>query len=48
MTQPEPEWTADEQAHHDLHAPRLVPPVTEQRDDVDQRTETVTLKGDYL
>ncbi|MEW5658308.1 hypothetical protein ABGT92_23680 [Streptomyces cinereoruber] len=48
MTQSEPEWTADEQAHLDLHAPRLVPPVTQQRDDVDQPAETVKLKGDYL
>ncbi|MFC7929147.1 hypothetical protein [Streptomyces cinereoruber] len=49
MTQPEPEpLDPDEQAHLDLHAPRLAPPVTRERDHVDQRTENVTLKGDYL
>ncbi|MGW0034699.1 hypothetical protein ACWDXD_33400 [Streptomyces sp. NPDC003314] len=48
MTQPVPEWTADEQAHLDLHAPRLVPPATRERDDVDQHVDTVTLEGDYL
>ncbi|MFF5451850.1 hypothetical protein ACFY40_11495 [Streptomyces sp. NPDC012950] len=49
MTQPEPEpLDPDEQAHLDLHAPRLTPPVTRARDDVDQHTELVTLKGEYL
>ncbi|MFF7851894.1 hypothetical protein ACFZDF_30545 [Streptomyces sp. NPDC007910] len=49
MTQPEPDpLDPDEQAHLDLHAPRLAPPVTRQRDDVDQHAETVALEGDYL
>lgn len=38
----------DEQAHLDLHAPRLTPPATRARDDVNQPVEHVTLKGDYL
>ncbi|MFJ3537025.1 hypothetical protein ACIPQA_16330 [Streptomyces sp. NPDC090109] len=49
MTQSGPEpLDPDEQAHLDLHAPRLAPPATRQRDDVDQPAETVELKGDYL
>ncbi|MFC8583320.1 hypothetical protein ACFUGD_01905 [Streptomyces sp. NPDC057217] len=49
MNQPEPEpLDPDEQAHLDLHAPRLAPPVTRECDQVDQPAETVTLKGDFL
>lgn len=49
MTQPEPEpLDPDEQAHLDLHAPRLAPPATRARDDVDQHTEDVILKGGFL
>ncbi|MER7908269.1 hypothetical protein [Streptomyces sp. NPDC096068] len=48
MSQCEPELTADEQAFLDLHHNRVVPPVTRERDDVDQHVDTVTLEGDYL
>ncbi|MZE53794.1 hypothetical protein GTY86_35680 [Streptomyces sp. SID5770] len=49
MTRPGPEpLDPDEQAFLDLHAPRLAPPVTRERDHVDQHTETVTLEGDFL
>lgn len=45
MTEP---LDADEQAHLDLHAPRLVPPPIRPPDDVHQPTETVDLHGDLL
>lgn len=44
----EPPLDETEQAHLDLHGPRILPPPTRPPDDVHQPVDTIKPQGEYL